>query len=303
MRLNILKNKTELLKHGLSLLVSLIVHAALIYALAAHFVSVKIIDFGQQVTPVIIAPPEKLQLPKFEGNLPGSPPGWEAEFPEFLTRRTLLLREQTEISEEKGTVEEGQEPFAGPAINPNLTAGFRLDQVLPEKPDSASEKSLRFSLPQSVKTAAGSAAAKKSPPKDVDLKHYIYGNISGGRGSSLGVYSGRRPGRTSLRGRPSAPLPVKNYDLSPWARNVVELVQKNWAVPSTQAAGSSDTVEIAVVILKNGEISSAEIVGPSDNKSFDQAALEAVEASSPLPSLPDDFPAASLEISFVFSKQ
>jgi TonB family protein len=62
-------------------------------------------------------------------------------------------------------------------------------------------------------------------------------------------------------------------------------------------------VEIAVVILKNGEISSAAITGPSDDKSFDEIALEAVETSSPLPQLPADFPAASLEISFVFSIQ
>lgn len=302
MRLKILQNKPELLKHGLSLLASLVIHAALIYFLAVFFVSVKIIDFGTQVIPIVIAPPEKLHLPKIEGNLP-NPPGWEAEFPEFLPRRTFLLRERTTISEEKGAVEEGQEPFAGPVIDPKLISGFRLDQVLPENPDSAPDKSPRFSLPQGARPSPGSSAAMKSPPKSVDLRQYIYGGKRSGIGSSSGVYYGGKPGVTSRRGRSSAPLPVKNYDLSPWARNVVELIQKNWTIPSTQSAGSEDTVEIAVVILKNGEISSAEIIVPSDNKSFDQAALEAVEVSSPLPPLPDDFPAASLEISFVFSKQ
>jgi len=303
MKLNILKNKPELLKHGLSLLASLIIHAAIIYFMLVFFISVKIIDFGKQVTPIVIVPPEELHLPKFEGNLLSPPPGSEAGFPEFLSRRTLLPREQTKISEEKGTVEEGQEAFAAPAVEPNLIAGFRLDQVLPEKLDSTPDKRSRFSLPQAAKTSPGGAAAKKSRPKDVDLRQYIYGGISGGRGSSLGIYSGGRPGRTSLGGRSSAPLPVKNFDLSPWARGVVELIQKNWTIPSTQAANSEDAVGIAVVILKNGEISSAEIINPSENKSFDQAALEAVEASSPLPPLPDDFPAASLEVSFVFSKQ
>ena len=302
MRLKILQNKPELLKHGLSLLASLVIHAALIYFLAVFFVSVKIIDFGTQVIPIVIAPPEKLHLPKIEGNLP-NPPGWEAEFPEFLPRRTRPLSKPAPPLAETGAGEGAQEPFASVPVDPKLTSGFSLDQTFPEKPESASDKNLRFSLPLGAKTSPGSVAAMKSPPKSVDLRQYIYGGKRSGIGSSSGVYYGGKPGVTSRRGRSSAPLPVKNYDLSPWARNVVELIQKNWTIPSTQSAGSEDTVEIAVVILKNGEISSAEIIVPSDNKSFDQAALEAVEVSSPLPPLPDDFPAASLEISFVFSKQ
>jgi TonB family protein len=302
MRLNILKNKPELLKHSLSLLASLIIHAALIYTLAAYFVSVKIIDFGEQVTPVIIASPEELHLPKIEGNLP-NPQDWREQFPEFRPRRAQPLQEPTTIPKETGTVEERQESFAGPVINPKLTSEFRLDQGLPEKPESASDKNLRFFLPLAAKTSPESLAVKKSLLKNVDLRQYLYSILPGGRGSSPGVHYGGRQGATSLRGRSPAPSVVKNYDLSPWARNVAELIQKNWMIPSTQAAGPNDTAEIAVVILKNGEISSAEIIVPSENKSFDQAALEAIEVSSPLPPLPDDFPAASLKISFVFSKQ
>jgi hypothetical protein len=79
MRLDILKTKPELLRHGLSLLVSLIIHAGLIYFLAVYFVSVKIIDFGKRVTPVLLVPPEKLHLPKIKGNLP-NPQDWGAQF-------------------------------------------------------------------------------------------------------------------------------------------------------------------------------------------------------------------------------
>jgi TonB family protein len=302
MNLNLLKDKPELLKHGLSLFASLIIHGALIFLLAVFFVSVKIIDFGERVTPAFIAPAEKLHLPKIQGNLPNSQ-DWGAQFPDFIPRRVRLLREPAAIPEEKKTMEEGQELLTGPAIDQKLASGFRLDQVLLEKLDSASDKILRFSLPQSAKTFPGTGAVKTSPPKNVDLKQYVYGGLSGGEGSSSGIYYGGRPGRTSRPGHAPAPLPVKNYDLSPWARSVIGLIQKNWIIPSTLAAGPADTVEIAVVILKNGDISSAEILAPSDNKSFDQAALEAVEVSSPLPALPADFPAESLEISFVFTKQ
>ena len=96
---------------------------------------------------------------------------------------------------------------------------------------------------------------------------------------------------------------VKNFDLSPWARTVIDLIQKNWSIPPAQMVRTEDTVEIAVVILKNGQIFSAAIVRHSDNRTFDQAALEAVEGSAPLPPLPGGFPAASVEISFVFAQQ
>jgi len=45
------------------------------------------------------------------------------------------------------------------------------------------------------------------------------------------------------------------------------------------------------------------MIASSEDRTFDQAARFAVELSSPLPPLPDDFPSASLEISFVFSVQ
>jgi hypothetical protein len=58
MSLDVFKSKPALLRHGLSFLVSLTIHAALIYFLVVHFVSVKIIDFGVQVTPILLVSPE-----------------------------------------------------------------------------------------------------------------------------------------------------------------------------------------------------------------------------------------------------
>ena len=291
-------NKPELRKHILSFLGSILIHAALFYILISYLGRVKIIDFKREVTPAFIAPLGKLELPKIEGNLP-NPQEWGAQFPELSSPRRRPPRKPEAPPGETGTPELAQETPPSAPVDAKLTAGFNLKPTPPREPSSASDKSQNFSLPLAPKTYLGSAAAKRSPTKSVDLRQYIYGS----RVSSSGGYYGGRYGRGSIRGRTSAPPAVKNYDLSPWARGVVELIQKNWTVSSNQPATSEDTVEIAVVILKNGEISAATIVGPSDNKKFDQVALEAVESSSPLPQLPGDFPAASLEVSLVFSKQ
>lgn len=109
------------------------------------------------------------------------------------------------------------------------------------------------------------------------------------------------------RGTPSqirvVPPSVLKIDLSPWARSVVDLIQKNWSVPVEPASGSTAAVEIVVVILRSGEIASVEVAAASEDRDFNLAAREAVEMSSPLPRLPDGFPAASLEVSLIFIKQ
>jgi TonB family protein len=302
MKPQIFGNKPELRKHVLSFLGSILIHAALVFILISYLGRVKIIDFKREVTPAFIAPLGKLELPKIEGTLP-NPQDWGAQFPELGSRRRRPPRKPETPPEETGTPELAQKTPPGAPVDAKLTSGFNLKPTPSLKPRSTSEESQDFSLPLAPKTYLGSAAAKKSSSTSVDLRQYIYGGLPGGRGSSPGSYYGGRSGRGSIRSRTSAPPAVKNYDLSPWARGVVELIQKNWTVSSTQPTTSEDTVEIAVVILKNGEISTATIVSPSDDKKFDQVALEAVEASSPLPRLPGDFPAASLEVSLVFSKQ
>ncbi len=298
MSLDILKSKPALLRHGLSFLISLVIHAGLIYVMLVHFVSVKIIDFREQVTSVLLVPPEKLRLPKIEGNLP-NPQDWGAQFPELASRRARPFRK----AEETGVAEGSPETYSGPPVDSRLTSAFRLTRTPPEKEGASPDKRPRFTFPLGPQAGPGRADVGTFPGPRRDLREYIHGAPSGGRGSPLGAYYGRTAGPASRYSRAAAPPLVKNYDLSPWARTVIELIQKNWAIPSTQMVRSEDTVEIAVVILKNGQISSAAIVSPSDNKTFDQAALEAVEGSAPLPPLPGDFPAASVSISFVFSQQ
>jgi TonB family protein len=82
---------------------------------------------------------------------------------------------------------------------------------------------------------------------------------------------------------------------------VVEVIQKNWDIPSSRPTNPEAAVEIVIVLQKSGQVLAMEVVSSSQDPTFDQAARFAVELSSPLPPLPDDFPAASLEIALVFS--
>src|SRR4030042_4224214 len=88
-RASIFRDRPEILNHGLSLLVSVLVHAGVLYLLAAHFVSVKIIEFKEQVTPVVIVPPPPLELPR-KARDPANLPAVIEGFPEFLPSRKLL---------------------------------------------------------------------------------------------------------------------------------------------------------------------------------------------------------------------
>jgi TonB family protein len=296
----IFKNKSSLLKHVLSLFASLAIHAVLLYFMAVHFVSVKIIDFKEQVTDIIIAPRPRLEAPNIEGPLPELPQR-ESDLLEFLpTRRPgpLLAEEAPE-----STTAAEEAPGSSPAIplDPKFSSGFRLDKQ-PEGQAGISSDRLRLTVPERKPGTSEGLAGIISGRKAGDLRKYVYTNPSGGPGVSIGIAAGRR-----LRGTPSrsraVPPSVLKIDLSPWARTVVELIQKNWAVPAVQPSVSEASVEIALVILKNGALRHLEVVSPSDDDEFDLAAREAIEMSSPLPRLPDNFPADSLEISLVFFKK
>lgn len=296
----ILKNKCDLLKHALSLFASLAIHAVLLYLMAAHFVSVKIIDFKEQVTDIIIAPRPSLEAPKIEGPLPELPQR-ESDLLEFLPtrRRSPRLAEEALKSMTAAEGASGSSPVL--PLDPKFTSGFRLDKQ-PEGQAGILSDRLRLTVPERKPGTSESQAGVISGRKAGDLRKYVYTGPSGSPGVFIGIAAGRRPRSTPSRSR-AVPPSVLKINLSPWARTVVELIQKNWAVPAVQRLAPEASVEIAVVILKSGAVTLIEIVSPSEDREFDLAAREAIEISSPLPQLPDDFPADSLEISLVFFKQ
>jgi TonB family protein len=93
---------------------------------------------------------------------------------------------------------------------------------------------------------------------------------------------------------------VEDYDISPWAEQVMSTILINWIIPYPQELGVKGVVGISVIIEKNGELSSARVVSSSLVLLLDEAALNALRESAPFPALPQGFPHVSLEAYFEF---
>lgn len=293
-----LKKKPDLFKHALSFLTSLIIHALILYLLAAHFVSVKIIDFKERVTDIIIAPRPKLEAPKIEGPLPELPSS-EADllFGIPTRRRPLQSLVQIEGTGEIPT-ESGGEAAAFAGVEPKFTEGFRLDSQT-EAQALASPNRLRLTISERQPLPGQTQPAFSSRPKAGDLRQYVH--------PGLASFSGIGGTAKLPRGTPSqvrlvSPA-VLRIDLSPWARAAVEAIHKNWHIPVSLTSGQGVAVEVAIVVLQSGAITSVEIITASEDSEFNQAAREAIETSSPLPELPANFPASSLEVTLIFTRQ
>lgn len=295
------EDRPEFLTHALSLFVSILIHGGLLYLLISHFVSVRFIEFESPVTPVVIVPPPPLRLPDSARN-PANLPEVIEGFPEFLPTRTLPLK--TALPPPPITsLEEPVVPSAVESFEPKFTSGFHLDQPRPKDPGIISGDRLRLPIQERMIGSKDDLSRPASPPKDVDWRKYLSVGSGGARGYLSSASPGRSRVRGSLRRGPTVSADIRKFNLSPWASKVVEVIQKNWDVPPTRPANPNSVVEIAVVLTKDGRISTLEVVASSDDPTFNQAARFAVELSSPFPPLPEDFPAASLEVSFVFAVQ
>lgn len=124
---------------------------------------------------------------------------------------------------------------------------------------------------------------------------------TGSEGTAAGVGERGAGEGSGPVGRSQAFFNIENYDLSPWAKRALLSIKKNWLIPMATEESVDQPVEIAIVIEKNGKISSIKIKQSSNSNTFDQAAVNALRLSSPLPNLPRDFPDKNLEARFMFT--
>jgi TonB family protein len=198
-------------------------------------------------------------------------------------------------------LEEPPEQKAIEAFEPKFSEGFELSRTPPQKPGTASADRLQLPI-RDRKTGTASALARTpAPPKDVDWRKYLASSATAGRWPSYGGPTGGKRVRGGLLGRTTTSPSIKRYNLTPWASKAVELIQKNWDLPPARPSNPDAAVEIVIILQKSGQVSNVEVIASSNDPAFDQAARFAVELSSPLPALPEDFPDARLEIALVFS--
>lgn len=270
--------------------------------------SVWINTIREEVREVIIVLPEKIFIPDdIEGFIMNSQG-------KDLIDNIIFSEKENKFKKELGT-EAGDIP--GSIIGENLSINkFNIKNVkdISDNITFGSDLPSRFSLgsPLESKLNLSRYSTKKESliyeiergkvKKDLDLSKYLFSDFSNIRSIKSKASFGRYvTGSTSHRRSTSSH--VVEYDVIPWAKEVVDRIQKNWIIPPEQKTRAKGQVGISVIIQKNGEVSSVEIVNSSNVEMLDKDALKALNWSSPFPKLPDDFPEERLEVYFVFSIQ
>ncbi len=304
-RMQIYKLKPELRRNIICLLTSIILHVLLVFIFINVASPVKVIQFREEVTDLIIVPPEALLLPEGYEDFPGT--GLYDE--PFLGRRSRERRSSSreELSEIESAIEAEIPPMPEREIPPSQAESAQaplLKGRLTYRSGLASEFKLKIPAESDLDLSKTSKEEQEiggvyEERRRIDFSKYTRSDLSAILSSKGQTLSGRPgTGRTGRRTRAS--FKVQNYDITPWAERVVNRIQSNWKIPIQQAVSVSQAVGVSVIIDKNGKLTSIEILSSSRVDSLDQAAIEAIRSSSPFPSLPDDFPYKNLEAFFVF---
>jgi TonB family protein len=285
----ILKNNPEFKRRAFCFAGSVLFHILVLLSVIVFFQPIEI-PLAEKVTEVVITPQKDLLIPHLERLLSGR--SVEAA-PESMENP----RPAAQATEADSQNPQGAQPQArvgstdrAPSPPPEFSRGFQLTP--------SPEESTGFSL--NISPSKESAPEPKDPlsEEEMDLLRYISSETSTlrplGGSPSTETYGARisSPGKASFN--------INQIDLSPWAREVVEKIQQNWAIPAIQDDGGKNVVEITVTIGKSGELLNVGIRNSSAHPTLDQAALYAVRMSAPFPALPENFPNDNLEAYFLF---
>jgi len=284
-------------------LVTLVFHG-LLGLLVYHgrfIVKILPIDKQAEVRNIVLVPPLKVSIPKVVGGRDlasepaeafGTPgPGGPAQ--------PRTAREEPEAPPEDaggepaglpGAPSEGTAapPSAGAAI-PSLSSKFQQSIAIRGR----SELIIPLAPPGTPPGPPGISGGAPLP----DFSKYSRGATGGG---GYGTGRGRVGTGGGGRQRIGISIPLKNYDLLPWATMVVDRLQLHWILPSVMALPEKARISFIVVIKKSGELDSIEILEGTTVEVLDRAALEAIRGALPFPALPADFPGDLLEITFEF---
>ncbi|MFC2168746.1 energy transducer TonB, partial [Acidobacteriota bacterium] len=164
--------------------------------------------------------------------------------------------------------------------DPEILNSFTLDQLDKEQ----------FSLVYDPKSAT-----QILMPDGVQSSY----GISSNRGKSGGSGS-LNPEWISPQPQGQTPGSIRTRDLTPWANQVLEKIERNWVIDPSRSQEKKGTVGISVTVSKSGEIISVEVILSSGDQTLDSSAKSAVEMSVPLPSLPLMYPSKSIVFTIEF---
>jgi TonB family protein len=312
--------RKTILTRGAILAFSLVLHAVVLYFALTARINIKIINFNQNVkrTDVILVPAPRIKYSGF----PVSPTGPTAAVPS----RARVLRTPGPAGPQAGPGggsgsgggqgvgrEEGI-PLGG--VSGQLIGGYDKD-----KEDALAsgfslvypaDAMLNLATYAKVPEDAWLRPLRKLAHPPADFSRYLHPRPgtreSSAVGSGSGGSTGGPPGGFGTLKSPPAgvvaafvPENVKTFDLSGWAKTVLNAVQKNWTLGADAwSAEWTGLVTIKVLVMKNGDLNGIDVSASSNIDLLDASARRAIDRSGPWPALPADFPDSSLEIQLVF---
>jgi hypothetical protein len=290
---------------------SLVLHAFLVYGLYHARLTVKVFPDRSVVRDLVLVPPVKLTFPepieKYIQNYPssGGPfgPGSDRDRPGRPKIKDLPegnAANRPEPGPGSGLAPENllkNQPGAPPSSAPSLSGELALSSRYKEEDDGRLRINL-LAIPDHVVEAPLGFENGKEGRRS--FLRYVQPNRFGtGSGTGSGTSGGGGTGSGGQRA--SATFQSPGYDISPWAKKVIDLVQLNWKIPDVRNILEKSEVRISVTIEKNGTFSAFDIAGGVNLEVFNAAAANALRSSSPFPPLPEDFPASNLNALFVFT--
>jgi TonB family protein len=286
----------------LPLVISVVFHIFLVYGLYHARFPIKILKVGPTVQNVVIGPALTTSLPRIVGPMgtgapaKGAPPegGPGPEGGTSPPRRARNAESAPAAPSPPGRRASGEPSSAVPT----LSSEFQKSLASRLKSGQGSELKIVLS-PPGTKPGPAAPAAKAAV---TDFFSYLPGTVGGAGGGRYGTGGTGGGGRGTGSGqRASLSIPLKGYDLTPWAQKVLELIMRSWDLPSVGALPDRAQVRIILIISKNGDVSSLEIVEGTAMDVLDRAAVKAIRASLPFPPLPADFPGDFLEAHVEFT--
>ncbi len=294
---------------AIGLVVTLLFHAVLALIIIFGRITVKVLPFAnEEVRQVLLVPPLKVSIPKIVGGrdlaeVPGGGAGPAG--PARPAPQPAPAKPEPEAAAEPAPSGEAGQPAGGGTIPPpgsgaaipSLSSKFQESIRIHGK----SSLTLPLAPPGTPPGPPGIGAGAPLPDFTKYNRGAYAGGVTGyGRGSGRGGNGAGPGGGGAGRQRVGMSIPLKGYDLLPWATAVIDRLQLNWMLPAVPEVPEAARISMIVVIKKTGELDSIEIIEGTSLEPLDRAALDALRASLPFPALPADFPGDLLEINFEF---
>lgn len=144
----------------------------------------------------------------------------------------------------------------------------------------------------------------KAAASNVDWKNAIQevakiASLGGGDGLDLGRFEGGEKGTAD-----TGPVSFESnwFDWGPYTQTMLSRLRVNWYanMPEILRTGLYGSVAVRFTIHRDGRISDITTLETSGVPPYDFAARKAIELSSPLPPLPENFPSATERVIVVF---